>query len=208
MTKLMPRMGRLIGSAAVALALTVAAGNASAEDWAPFAESNCAWCHGESGQGYATAPRLAGQKHQYLVTQLRNYKLHKRDNPLSGQYMWPAAVKLDGELAEGLASYYSSIPPKAAKDGNEELSSKGKSIYTFGIPEANIGSCAVCHGPKAEGVRQIPRLGGLGYVYLRERLEQWGEKYHTSAEAPMPQIARRLPPEVAEALASYLSFVQ
>ena len=132
-------MGRLIGSAVAALALTVAAGSASAGDWAPFAESNCAWCHGKSGQGFATAPRLAGQKHQYLLTQLRNYNLHKRDNPLSKQYMWPAAAdlsaKIDARSAEGLASYFSSIPPKAAKDGDKELSAKGKNIYTFGIPE-------------------------------------------------------------------------
>ena len=47
MTKLMPRMGRLIGSAVAAIALTVTAGNASAVDWAPFAASNCAWCHGD-----------------------------------------------------------------------------------------------------------------------------------------------------------------
>ena len=201
-------MGRLIGSAVAAFALTMAAGNASAENWAPFAESNCAWCHGTSGQGYSTAPRLAGQKHKYLVTQLRNYNLHKRDNPLSKDFMWAAALDIRGNQAEGLASYYSSIPPVAAKDGNEELSARGKSIYTFGIPEANIGSCAACHGPNAEGVRQIPRLGGLGYVYLKERLVQWGEKYHVSAEAPMPQIARRLPLEVIEPLASYLSFVE
>lgn len=211
MTKLMPRMGRLIGSAVAAIALTVTAGNTSAEDWAPFAASNCAWCHGDSGQGFATAPRLAGQKHQYLLMQLRDYKLHKRDNPLSSQYMWPASAdlstKLDAKSAQGLASYFSSIPPVAAKDGNIELSTRGKNIYTFGIPEFNIGSCAVCHGPNAEGVRQIPRLGGLGYVYLKERLEQWGQRYHMSAEPPMPQIAKRLPPEAIEPLASYLSFV-
>ena len=201
-------MGRLIGSAAAALALTVTASSATAEDWAGFAANNCAWCHGDLGQGYATAPRLAGQKPQYLATQLLNYNVHKRDNPLSSRYMWPAAATLNAETARGLASYYSSVQPKAAKDGKIELFDKGKSIYTFGIPEANIGSCAACHGPNAEGVRQIPRLGGLGYIYLRARLDEWGERFHVTAEAPMPQIARRLPPEVIEALASYLSFVE
>ena len=202
-------MGRLIGSAVAAFALTVAAGNASAEELGAVRREQLRMVPRYIGPrlfhrasiGRAEAPSI-------LLTQLRNYNLHKRDNPLSKDFMWAAALDLRGKQAEGLASYYSSIPPVAAKDGNAELSAKGKSIYTFGIPEANIGSCAACHGPNAEGVRQIPRLGGLGYVYLKERLVQWGEKYHVSAEAPMPQIARRLPLEVIEPLASYLSFVE
>jgi cytochrome c553 len=207
MTKFKPRMAKLIGSAAVAVALTVAASNASAEDWAAVAQSNCAWCHGDFGQGYATAPRLAGQKPQYLAMQLKDYHRHSRDNPLSTQYMWPAAFDLNARTAAGLASYYASIQPKAAKDGNEALSAKGKSIYVYGIPEVNIGSCAVCHGPNAQGAGQVPRLGGLGYVYLKERLEHWGQGYHMSAVTPMPQIGSRLPAATIEALASYLSFV-
>ena len=208
MTKFSPRMGMLVGAAVAALTLTVPASSASAGDWAPYASRNCAWCHGDTGQGFTTAPRLAGQRYEYLVTQLKDYSCHKRDNPASQQYMWPVALDVNAISAEGVASYFSSIPPQAAKDGNAELISTGKNIYTFGIPESNIGSCAVCHAPNAEGSRRIPRLAGLGYPYLKERLEQWGEGYHVSAEAPMPQIARHLPPEVIDALASYLSFVE
>ena len=42
-----------------------------------------------------------------------------------------------------------------------------------GIPEANIVSCYACHGPNGEGIRDIPRLGGLAYFYVKARLEQW-----------------------------------
>jgi cytochrome c553 len=199
-------MAKLIGPAAAAILLTAAAGNVQAEDWAAVAQSNCAWCHGDSGQGYATAPRLAGQKPQYLAMQLKDYNRHSRDNPLSTQYMWPAAFDLTPRVAAGLASYYASVPPRAAKDGKEELSSKGRSIYVYGIPEANIGSCAVCHGPNAQGAGQVPRLGGLGYVYLKARLEHWGQGYHMSAVPPMPQIGGRLPADIVDALASYLGF--
>jgi hypothetical protein len=51
-----------------------------------------------------------------------------------------------------------------------------------------------CHGPNAEGIRDIPRLGGLSYSYLKRRLEQWGEGYHAAAPPPMPRIAGKLPP--------------
>ena len=30
---------------------------------------NCTWCHGTSAQGYSKAPRLAGQRVDYLVNQ-------------------------------------------------------------------------------------------------------------------------------------------
>ncbi len=35
---------------------------------------NCTWCHGSSAQGYAPAPRLAGQRQQYIVKQLSGFR--------------------------------------------------------------------------------------------------------------------------------------
>ena len=77
-----------------------------------------------------------------------------------------------------------------------------------GLPEANIASCYACHGPNAEGVRDIPRLGGLAYFYLKARLQQWGQGYHSDPSSPMPNVARQLGPQEIEALASNLSFVK
>jgi cytochrome c553 len=168
---------------------------------------NCTWCHGTSGQGFTTAPRLAGQRHQYIVNQLLDFGRHTRDNPLSKQYMWSAAANLNPHAARDFAMYFSTLPPRAANDGNGDLAAVGKQIYELGIPDSNIVSCLVCHGPNAEGVRQIPRLGGLAYSYLKKRLEQWGEGYHVAAE-PMPQIARTLSANEIDALASYLSFIR
>ena len=88
------------------------------------------------------------------------------------------------------------------------LASRGRTIYLEGIPEANIVSCYACHGPNAEGVRDIPRLGGLAYFYLKGRLEQWGQGYHSRTGSPMPMVASHLGPDEIEALASYLSFVK
>jgi cytochrome c553 len=169
---------------------------------------NCTWCHGTSGQGYTTAPRLAGQRYEYLETQLLSFRNHARDNPLSQQYMWGAVAFLDLQTARALAFYFSTIPPKPANDGDRELVAVGRSIYEAGIPDQNIVSCAACHGPNAEGIREIPRLGGLSYIYLKRKLEQWGEGYHVAAQLPMPLIAVKLSPGDIEALASYLSFVK
>ena len=169
---------------------------------------NCTWCHGESAQGYGAAPRLAAQRPQYIENQLLSFRKHTRDNPFSKQYMWGAAANLSPMTMRDLAIHFSTLPPQVASDGDKELAATGRALYEHGNPDSNTVSCAVCHGPNAEGIRQIPRLGGLSYYYLKLKLEQWGEGYHAAAEPPMPRIASKLSPNQIEALASYLSFVK
>jgi cytochrome c553 len=169
---------------------------------------NCIWCHGTSAEGYTPAPRLAGQRPQYIENQLAGFRTHARNNPLSKQYMWSAVENLDAGTAHDLAAYFSTLPAKAADDGNMQLESAGRDIYQDGIPELNIAACVVCHGPNGEGVAQIPRLGGLAYSYLKRRLEQWAKGYHAAAGPPMPNIASKLSATQVDALASYLSFIK
>ena len=169
---------------------------------------NCTWCHGGSAQGYEPAPRLAGQRPQYIENQLLSFRTHTRDNPFSKQYMWGAAANLSPRTMRYLAIYFSTLPPKAANDGDKELAATGRALYEDGNPDSNTVSCAVCHGPNAEGIREIPRLGGLSYYYLKRKLKQWGEGYHATAKSPMPRVASKLSANQIEALASYLSFVK
>ena len=200
----MKRIGLIAIMAVVASA--VSAAFAFAEDSA--AVRNCTWCHGTGAQGYTVAPRLAGQRPQYIISQIRSFREHARNNPFSKQYMWSAVAALGPSTAYDLANYFASIPPKPANDGDSSLASRGRTIFMDGIPEANIVSCYACHGPNAEGVRDIPRLGGLAYFYLKDRLEQWGQGYHSTPGSPMPMVATHLGPQEVEALASYLSFVK
>lgn len=196
-----------IGLKAAVLAMVASIGPAMAWD-GDASIRNCTWCHGTSAQGYTVAPRLAGQRPAYTESQIRSFREHTRDNPFSKQYMWSAVAALDTRTARELAAYFASIAPKPANDGNKTLAAAGRTIYMEGIPEANVASCYACHGPNAEGVREIPRLGGLAYFYLKARLEQWGQGYHSDPASPMPLVARQLGPNEIEALASYLSFVR
>ena len=197
---------RRIGARIALLAMMACIGPAMA--WDGSSVRNCTWCHGTSAQGYTVAPRLAGQRPAYIESQIRSFREHTRDNPFSKQYMWEAVAALDPLAARDLAVYFTSIPPKPANDGDPTLMTKGKAIYMDGIPEANIASCYACHGPNAEGVREIPRLGGLAHFYIKARLAQWGQGYHSGTGTPMPIVARTLGPDEIEALASYLSFVR
>jgi len=199
---------RFVRSKIAVLAIVASTAPTLAGDGDSFDIRNCTWCHGSSAQGFTVAPRLAGQKARYIEKQLLSFRHHVRDNPFSEQYMWGAAENVGPNAARYLAVYFSTLFPKPANDGYGELAVMGKAIYEEGIPDSNIVSCAVCHGPNAEGIRQIPRLGGLSYSYLKRRLNQWGQGYHAAAEAPMPRIASELSPDVIEALASYLSFVE
>src|SRR6516164_1607531 len=164
---------RLIRSTIAILAIVSASASLAGEVGtvsygAIFANKNCAWCHGPSLQGFATAPRLAGQKPQYVVTQLQSFRAHTRDNPLSQQYMWGAAANhLSFETARELAAYVASLDAKAANDGRRVLIATGQTLYREGSPATNIPSCVACHGPHAEGFEEIPRLGGLSYHYLQ-----------------------------------------
>jgi cytochrome c553 len=200
----MKRIGLIAIMAVVASAVSTAF--AVADDSA--AVRNCTWCHGTGAQGYTVAPRLAGQRPQYIMSQIRSFREHARDNPFSKQYMWSAVAALGPSTAYELANYFASIPPKPANDGDSSLASRGRTIFMDGIPEANIVSCYACHGPNAEGIRDIPRLGGLAYFYIKARLEQWGQGYHSTPGSPMPKVASHLGTEEVEALASYLSFVK
>jgi cytochrome c553 len=173
-----------------------------------LAVRNCTWCHGGSASGYPPAPALAGQRPQYVEKQLAYFHARTRDNPFARQYMWGAARNIDAQSARDLALYFASLPPRAANDGVPNLVGVGRTIYQEGLPDANIVACVVCHGPNAEGVRDIPRLGGLDYSYLKRRLEQWNQGYHAAAGPPMISIASKLSDDQIEALASYLSFVK
>jgi cytochrome c553 len=169
---------------------------------------NCTWCHGTAAQGYTVAPRLAGQQARYIEIQMRGFAAHRRDNPFSRQYMWNAAAALKPDAVRELADYFAALPPRPANDGHRDAAARGQTIYSEGIPEGNVAACLACHGPNAQGIRDIPRLGGLSYGYLKQRLEQWGEGYHAAVDSPMPVVARSLSADEIEALASYLSFVR
>ena len=193
--------------AIVSSAVPTLAGGLLPPEISPAIVQNCTWCHGTSAQGFANAPRLAGQRAPYIWNQLVSFVEHRRDNPLSRQYMWSAVAALTPYEARDLAIYFSTLPAEPANDGRRGLVAIGRVLYLEGSPETNLASCAACHGPNAEGVREIPRLGGLSYAYLKRRLQEWAEGYDATAAPPMPGIARKLYPEEIEAISSYLSFV-
>jgi cytochrome c553 len=67
----------------------------------------CATCHGGTGQGTATLPRLAGQHAQYTERQLKAFNQRERTN--DNAVMHTVAVKLTELELKAVASYISGL---------------------------------------------------------------------------------------------------
>lgn len=68
--------------------------------------ATCAACHGAAGISMIPMyPNLAGQKEQYLVKQLKDFKAGNRKDPVMGAMAMPLS---DADIAN-LSAYYASL---------------------------------------------------------------------------------------------------
>lgn len=101
---------------AVALVvLVVAPASADKKDAATKAFSadkafakTCANCHGPTGAGMASFPRLSDKTKEHLVGRLKQYRAGEKVGP-NTPLMKPHAVKLTDAEIEGLATYISAV---------------------------------------------------------------------------------------------------
>jgi cytochrome c553 len=71
-----------------------------------LSDSTCAACHGANGIGIiALYPNVAGQKREYLVSQLRAFRDGSRKNAI----MSPMAAHLSDADIENVAAFLSSL---------------------------------------------------------------------------------------------------
>ncbi|MGA2311647.1 MAG: c-type cytochrome [Xanthobacteraceae bacterium] len=169
----------------------------------------CQDCHGQSGQGYRgffPIPRLAGQQIEYLENQLRAFVERRRPNPI----MSNVAHVLNPDMITALATKFRDFNPKPLGGGPKDLVAKGERIFQDGVPEANVAACAACHGPKALGHEEIPRLAGQLYPYLIKELTNWSKERGQNPAKPdtsfiMAPVAHSLTRSQVDAVAAYLS---
>jgi cytochrome c553 len=64
----------------------------------------CTNCHGSTGKGMASFPRLAGKKADYLIERLTAYRAGDMIGPNS-PLMWPVAEELSDADIASIASY-------------------------------------------------------------------------------------------------------
>ena len=132
----------------------------------------CEDCHGTSAQGYRgfyPIPRLAGQQRQYLRDQLRAFIDRSRPNPI----MSNVAHVLRPAMIDAITAHFHGLNPPPIGGEPKRLLAAGRAIFENGVPEHNVAACEACHGPKATGRGEIPRLAGQLYPYLVRELINW-----------------------------------
>lgn len=170
----------------------------------------CAACHGADGNSAAdTYPKLAGQHAEYLVKQLKDFKVQAgatqaaRSNPI----MAGMAGGLSDQQIVDVAAYFASQTPKPGYAHNQATVAQGQKIYRGGIAEKGVPACAGCHGPAGQGIPvQFPRLSGQWAGYTANQLTAFtqGPGARNNSE-PMHAIASRLSDSEIKAVADYIS---
>lgn len=132
----------------------------------------CAGCHGFKGEGnqQVGAPKLAGQQGWYLARQIKNFRDRIRgasEADARGHTMSQMASSLmSDEGIQDLVAYITTLPDNPPAYTIQGDVTKGKQLY---------GTCAACHGAKAEGDVQTgaPALAGMTDWYQLAQLEKF-----------------------------------
>jgi cytochrome c553 len=172
-----------------------------------IAASVCATCHGADGNSATAAfPKLGGQGADYLLNQLKGFKVQPgekvavRQNPVMGAIV----ASLSDQDMVNVAAYFAAQSPKPGVARNAATVSLGQKIYRGGIADKNVPACAACHGPTGRGVpSQYPRVSGQWADYLTAQLTAFQQG--TRANGPMHDIASRLSDQEAKAVADYMA---
>ena len=168
----------------------------------------CAECHSLDGiSAMARFPKLAGQRPQYIVKQVRDFRDGRRQND-AGQMTATASDTSDEALAKS-AAYFASLlppPPDASLATDTDTWRRGADLYENGDPASGIAKCSACHdGAQAERP-DVPLLKAQHAAYLVKELRDWrsGERQNDPSQA-MPAIAAKLSDDDISALATFLA---
>jgi len=174
----------------------------------------CEVCHGVSAQGfigYFPIPRLAGQQVEYIENELKGFVEHKRENTASPEktnVMFNVGHVLSPEMIKALAESFHTLNPKPLGGAPKENLAAGKKIFEEGVANANVPSCATCHGSDAKGNGAIPRIAGQLYPYVVSQLASWAKERTETNSDIMAPIAHGLTEEQINAVAAYISYLE
>jgi cytochrome c553 len=161
----------------------------------------CSLCHGMEGESASPVfPRLAAQHPEYMAKQLKDFREGRRKGTMSEM-----AADLKDEEINGLANYFGGKPSKARRPSDVDLAGIGKYIYEKGNKYTGVAACASCHGPKAYGTVQLPRLAGQNVQYLETQLKEFNQRARTNDNAVMHSIASKLTELETVAVSSYIA---
>ncbi len=173
--------------------------------------ATCAACHGPDGNSVIEAnPKLAGQHPNYLVKQLKEFKLASQTGGEEGRnnaVMNGMAAPLSEQDMEDLAAYFSSQEASAGST-LEEYVEPGEKLYRGGDEERGITACIACHGPNGNGMQLagFPDISGQHGAYIAAQLNAFKDgKRANDMNGMMRDIAKKLTDEDIAVLSNYVA---
>lgn len=138
-----------------------------------LAGRDCKACHGLDGGGAAPGiPHLAGQRGQYLLAALNEYRQGKRTHAALREI----ATHLSEAETVNVAAYYASLPPVQPAAGEGSYAAP----YQHGKKLA--AACAKCHGEDGNSSTPgIPSLAGQQPQYLVTAMQEYLQRERKSA---------------------------
>ncbi len=168
----------------------------------------CANCHGAKGVSTSpNFPNLAAQTQPYLVQQLTQFRSHGRTDPEGYEYMWGLSAHLTDAQINGLATYFSQLPPSPGNQdhtGTPEMLKEGQAIFEQGIAAQSVPACTACHGVHAQGNDGFPRLAGQHADYLIKQLTVFQATDQRPDGVAMKAVTHNLSPENMRSVAAFL----
>ncbi|MBX3678748.1 MAG: cytochrome c4 [Rhodocyclaceae bacterium] len=162
----------------------------------------CFLCHGMNGESSTSLyPRLAGQHYQYIAKQLADFRSGRRQS----ETMKSMADELSDDEMLALGVYFETKPAVSSPVDDAELAAVGRFVFFRGNEYSGVAACASCHGDKAYGTAQLPRLAGQGAKYVENQLKSFNSRARTNDNAVMHSIASRLSELEIKAVANFIS---
>ncbi len=161
--------------------------------------AQCTSCHGQTGDSpTASVPRLNGQAAAYLYARLHSLRYPVREAPRAIHAMGDIAPALQTDVIAALANFYAGQkPPKWTPPPDAQ---EGARLYRQGAKD--IPACQTCHGARAQGFGEAPRLAGQHAEYLELQLQSFTMAARVAD--PMNHHVWLMTPEQMTALARYL----
>lgn len=164
----------------------------------------CSNCHSVNGVSVSPMfPTLAGQRKEYLVNQLSDFRAHLRSDPNAKRFMW-GFTHLSDEQIEQLATYFASRPPPAGVPGDRLLVDDGRTIFISGIPDKGVSACSACHGTGGEGMGEFPRLAGQHADYIVKQLLVFRQAGQRPRGESMKAISDNMSEQEMRSVAAFL----
>ncbi len=161
----------------------------------------CSGCHGARAQGDPglAIPELAGQRESYLVRQLANFHLGRRESTRMHRVVSQAELRSPQDWADIAAYLGSARPPSATQTGSGANVALGRGIFHE--------QCASCHGPGARGddAGFVPSLRNQHYSYLVKQMRRLADGERHDMDENLERFLRSFDARDVDAVADYLS---